>query len=653
VRLPPGFRRIDFAAGNSSDIIRIPEKVFPESTIVNLNAKVTLFFVCMTAVLLAVLVAISLYAFRSFSIASATDHIRTAGEIVRVHLTESMINGVIDKRERFLLRLIEVQGLKSARVVRSPEVVKQFGKGLMLESGADEIERKVLKEGKPYFELTNHGDEAVFRGTIPYVATASGTPNCLQCHQVEEGTVLGAVSMTMSIDALKQKALITVAGIAGAVTCFSFLLILLMRRLLKPISDTANAVEGAVQHALRGDFKVHVEKQTNDEIGQIATDMNRLLTFLDEGLNRIGSNVARLTERTPAPGENLLTATIDMVDGLTKAAHFKQAIEEDEAKIEIYQRLSSTLQNEFELPEFSLYEVSSNKKQMRSIIVDGETADTCRWCDPQILIRPEACRVRRTGHVVDGITNPGICYSFRPPEEVGERSYVCFPVIQSGSVGSVVQLLTPVAEQESLKKKVPFINVYLRETAPVLETKRFMESLRDATLRDAMTGLNNRRFLEEYVETLVASVQRKRSHVAILMLDLDYFKMVNDTYGHDAGDAVLKALSTILKQSVRASDLVIRYGGEEFLIILVDSIGEAAEKVAENIRIAVENLKVQVSGIVIQKTISIGIADFPTDSETFWQAVKFADVALYQAKEQGRNRVIRFSPDMWSDAKEY
>lgn len=619
----------------------------------NLNAKVTLFFVSIAAVLLAVLVALSLYAFRSFSIASATEHIRTAGEIVRVHLTESMINGVIDKRERFLQRLVEVQGLKSARVIRSPEVEKQFGKGLVMESVADESEMQVIKEGKARFELFTEGDNTYFRGIIPYIATSSGNPNCLQCHNVSEGAVLGAVSMSMSIESLKEKALLTVAGIIGAVTVFVVLLIFLLRRMLRPISDTANAVEEAVQHALLGNFRTHVEKQTNDEIGQIATDMNRLLTFLDDGLNRIGSNVARLTERTPAPGENLLTATIDMVEGLTKAAHFKQAIEEDESKTEIYQRLSRTLKAEFALTEFSLYEISSNKKQMRGIMVDGEIADTCRWCDPEILVRPEACRVRRTGHIVDGISNPEICYSFKPPAEAGERRHVCFPIIQSGSVGSVVQLLATPEEQEKLQGMVPYINVYLRETAPVLETKRLMESLRDSTLRDPMTGLNNRRFLEEYVETLVAGVQRKRTHAAILMLDLDYFKMVNDTYGHDAGDAVLKALSNVLKQSVRASDLVIRYGGEEFLIILIDSQGDAALQVAENIRLAVEALKVQVAGITLQKTISIGISDFPTDSETFWQAVKFADVALYQAKEQGRNRVIRFNTSMWSDTKDY
>jgi diguanylate cyclase (GGDEF)-like protein len=620
---------------------------------VNLNAKVTFFFVSIFAGLLAVLLAISLYAFRNFSIASATDHIRTAGEIVRVHLTESMINGVIDKRESFLRRLVEVQGLKSARVIRSPEVEKQFGKGLVQETAVDDLERQVLKESKPRFEVITQGDETIFRGIIPYIASANGNPNCLQCHQVSEGAVLGAVSMSMSIEALKEKALITVAGIGIVVAFFALLLVLLLRRLLRPISDTANAVEDAVQRALRGDFKAHVEKKTNDEIGQIATDMNRLLTFLDDGLNRIGTNVARLTERTPAPGENLLTATIDMVDGLTKAAHFKQAIEEDEVKNEIYQRLSVALQDEFKLREFSLYEISSNKKQMKAIMVDGQVADTCRWCDPQILIRPEACRVRRTGHLVDSISSPDICNSFLPPAELGERRHVCFPVIQSGAVGSVVQLVTTPENSAGLLAQIPFINVYLRETAPVLETKRLMENLRESTLRDPMTGLNNRRFLEEYVETLVSSVHRKRAHVAILMLDLDYFKMVNDTYGHDAGDAVLKALSTLLKQSVRASDLVIRYGGEEFLIILIDSEGEAADHVAEKIRLAVESLKVQVAGITLQKTISIGIADFPTDSDTFWQAVKFADVAMYQAKDQGRNRVVRFHPEMWSDNKEY
>ncbi|MGE5514503.1 MAG: diguanylate cyclase [Bacteroidota bacterium] len=619
----------------------------------NLSSKIHVFFVAIAAGLIVILVAISLYAFRSFSIASSTEHIRTAAEIVRVHLTESMINGVIDRRESFLKRLMEVQGLSSARVVRSPLVMQQFGKGLSEESPTDEIETQVLREGKPQYDIVETADDTLIRGTIPFIATNRGSPNCLECHQVQEGMVLGAVTMQVSILALKQKAMMTVAGIIAVVSLFAGITFILIRRTVQPIALTAQNVEVAVQRALRGDFKAKVEQLTEDEIGQIAGDMNRLLTFLDDGLTRIGDNVARLTNKTTTADENQLEATISMVDGLTRAAHFKQAIEEDETKAEIHERLARTLEQEFKATEYSLYEMVPNKNQMAPLFVDGNLDGSCRWCDPQILVRSEGCRARRTGHIVDGITNPSICYAFQPPEEAPGRSHICLPIIQSGSVANVLQLVAKKGDEQRVMSQIPYINVYLREAAPVLETKRLMETLKESSLRDPMTGLNNRRFLEEYVETLIANVQRRKTSVAVLMLDLDYFKMVNDTYGHDAGDAVIKALAKLLRQTVRASDMVIRFGGEEFLVILVDTPPENADAVAEKIRSSVEQLEVQAGHVVLKKTISIGIADFPTDSDTFWQAVKFADVALYQAKEGGRNQVVRFNPSMWGDDKKY
>ncbi|MCR6630982.1 MAG: diguanylate cyclase [Magnetospirillum sp.] len=619
----------------------------------NLNSKINMFFVAIAAGLVAMLVAISLFAFRSFSIASSTEHIRTAAEIVRVHLTESMINGVIDKRESFLKRLMEVQGLASARVVRSPLVVQQFGQGFSEEKPTDDIESQVLRDGKPQYQILETDDDTLIRGTIPFIATDRGSPNCLECHHVQEGMVLGAVTMQVSIQALKQKAMLTVAGIVGVVVLFAGLTFMLVRRTVQPIAFTAHNVEVAVQRALRGDFKAKVKQLTEDEIGQIAGDMNRLLGFLDDGLTRIGDNVARLTNKTTKPDENQLDATIAMVDGLTRAAHFKQAIEEDETKAEIHLRLARTLEQEFNVSEYSLYEMVPNKNQMAPLFVDGNLDASCRWCDQQILVRSEGCRARRTGHTVDGITNPGICYAFQPPEDVSGRSHICLPIIQSGSVANVLQLVARPGDEARVLAQIPYINVYLREAAPVLETKRLMETLRESSLRDPMTGLNNRRFLEEYVETLIANVQRRKTQVAVMMLDLDYFKMVNDTYGHDAGDAVIKALAKLLRQSVRASDMVIRFGGEEFLVILVDTPPGNADAVAEKIRSSVEQLEIQAGHVVLKKTISIGIADFPSDSDTFWQAVKFADVALYQAKETGRNRVVRFNTSMWGDDKKY
>jgi len=619
----------------------------------NLNAKVTTATLAIGTCLVVILLAISLYAFRSFSIASSSEHIRTVAEIVRVHLTESMINGVIDRRASFLHRLMEVQGLASARVVRSPLVVEQFGPGFVEEAAKDEIEAQVLLEGKPQYRVVETADDTLIRGTIPFIASDRGSPNCLECHQVQSGNVLGAVTVQVSIAHIKTQAMVTVAGIISVIGLFAALTFLFVRRTLQPVGVTAGNVERAVQRALKGDFKAKVAQGPNDEIGQIASDMNRLLVFLDQGLNRIGNCVARLTNRTPGADHNLLEATIDMVEALGRAARFKQAIEEDETKSEIHRRLAHILIDEFTLGEFTIYEVDQNQNRMAPLFVDGQAGAECRWCDPQILVRSEACRARRTGHRVDGLTDAGLCNCFRQPTEGPRRHYFCLPIIQSGRVGNVLQLVAPLGHEERLLDSIPFVEVYLREAAPVLETKRLMETLRASSLTDPMTGLNNRRFLEEYVDTLVANVQRHQSQLAVLMLDLDFFKMVNDTYGHDAGDTVLKELAKTLRHVVRASDLVIRFGGEEFLIVLLDSPPEMADGVAEKIRAAVEALKIHVGGVTLQKTISIGVSSFPSDSDTFWQAVKFADVALYQAKEGGRNRVVRFHSDMWSENDKY
>ena len=128
------------------------------------------------------------------------------------------------------------------------------------------------------------------------------------------------------------------------------------------------------------------------------------------------------------------------------------------------------------------------------------------------------------------------------------------------------------------------------------------------------------------------------------MLDLDHFKAVNDTYGHDAGDIVLRHLAKTIKKILRASDLVIRMGGEEFLVLLLDTPIENGLRVAENIRKTLERSTITINDKVsLQKTVSIGAAEFPNAENDFWLAVKQSDAALYEAKESGRNRVVRYT----------
>ena len=134
---------------------------------------------------------------------------------------------------------------------------------------------------------------------------------------------------------------------------------------------------------------------------------------------------------------------------------------------------------------------------------------------------------------------------------------------------------------------------------------------------------------------------------AILFIDLDGFKLINDTYGHEIGDEVLKELSKVLVNSVRDSDFVVRFGGEEFIIIL-QNIKDKKEiiKVAEKIRKTFENTKIAVNGKTLNKTISIGVSIFPKDTNKIWEAIKFADLALYEAKRSGRNKVVRFKEEL-------
>lgn len=641
-----------------------------------LNFKVSLFFIVVSICLIVVLAAIIFFAFRQFSVATATEHLRTAAEIVRVHLTESMINGTIDKRQSFLLRLAEVKNLKTAHVIRSPVVNTQFGNSQKGEYLPDSIEKIVLEKGEPIFRILEDENEIIFRGTIPYTANMEGTPNCLQCHSAKPGEVLGAITMTMSITSMHHKSIITVISIMGIVASAVIVLFLLLTYLLKPISDTARAIEHSVQNAIDGNFRSNIKKQTNDEIGQIANDMNRLLSFLDEGLNKIASYIAQLVDRQQNRHENQLLATINMVKNITQISQYKSAIEEDDSKLDVYKRLIRTLSAKFfnGEGEFSIFEVSTSGKELHAISFSEEkgTPLPCRWCKETILSNPKGCRVFHTAHMINGLIQPDICYSFRqdgqalslpesgrasvPPHGDGaadrERLYnLCFPILKSGVVGSIVQIIIKESDRERIQAALPYIKVYLADTAPVLEVRRLMETLRESSLRDAMTGLSNRRFLEEYIDTLTANTRRKQTHISILMLDLDHFKMINDTYGHDAGDSMLKALADVLKASVRISDIIIRYGGEEFMIVLQDTSSAYALGVAEKIRAAVEAMKVPYNGISLQRTISIGIADFPGDSHTFWQAVKFADVALYRAKEAGRNRVTHFTHTMWQDSQ--
>ena len=172
------------------------------------------------------------------------------------------------------------------------------------------------------------------------------------------------------------------------------------------------------------------------------------------------------------------------------------------------------------------------------------------------------------------------------------------------------------------------------------------ERLRHMSQTDALTGLDNRRNLEERIEEMFEHAKRLNEPFACVMCDLDRFKTVNDTYGHQAGDAVLKQFAKILRNEVREIDRAGRFGGEEFLLLLPGTVLDAAVTFAERVRKQIEAHTFTFDQTSIQRTASIGVSAWPHPRISDCDAlVRAADDALYVAKETGRNRVVRFDSD--------
>ncbi len=183
------------------------------------------------------------------------------------------------------------------------------------------------------------------------------------------------------------------------------------------------------------------------------------------------------------------------------------------------------------------------------------------------------------------------------------------------------------------------------------ELEQANEQLRHMSQTDALTGLDNRRHIEERMDEMYELSVRLHEPLACVMCDLDHFKRVNDTYGHQAGDAVLRQLAAILRAQAREIDRIGRYGGEEFIFLLPGTVLDAAVTFAERVRKAVEQHEFAFEGGSIRGTLSLGIAAWPHPRVSGTDGlIKAADDALYVAKALGRNRVVRFDSEEFNAA---
>jgi diguanylate cyclase (GGDEF)-like protein len=252
------------------------------------------------------------------------------------------------------------------------------------------------------------------------------------------------------------------------------------------------------------------------------------------------------------------------------------------------------------------------------------------------------CRAIKANRMITSIEFPGICS--RVCKNL-DQDHACIPVMFSGGIFMIAQFVfdkIPPEKHASLNRRLQMATEFLDASRNVLETKQLLGELRESAIRDSLTKLHNRRFLTEIMDSIIPAVVRRGEKLALAMCDIDHFKEINDQYGHDAGDIMLRAIAETIKQCGRNSDMIIRYGGEEFLAIFRDLDDQDPLLPAERIRQCCAENVVNYKGAALSRTISLGVSIFPDDTADIWEAIHLADQALLQAKKSGRNRVVRY-----------
>lgn len=281
----------------------------------------------------------------------------------------------------------------------------------------------------------------------------------------------------------------------------------------------------------------------------------------------------------------------------------------------------------------------------------AETRDVAeiaaRWGKPSIqkgFALNECWGIRRGRMNISLASDPRLACTHIAPELPVYA--LCVPMMAQGETLGILYMDTgrekrgsdakPLTESE--ERAVKTLTEHL---ALAVANLNLRETLRTQSIRDPLTGLFNRRYMEESLHREFRRALRKESPLALVMVDIDHFKMFNDSHGHEAGDAVLRELAKLFQVHLRDEDIASRYGGEEFLLILPETDVKAAHECGERLLAAASHLQIAHYGQTLENiTLSIGIACYPQNGQTVDALLRGADAALYRAKEQGRARVV-------------
>jgi diguanylate cyclase (GGDEF)-like protein len=315
---------------------------------------------------------------------------------------------------------------------------------------------------------------------------------------------------------------------------------------------------------------------------------------------------------------------------------FSEIVQQTTAEGELYRLLVRFLELAVGPTTISVFSLNPSENHLGLVHPPRSTDEQFKI---PIVTEPMRCRAVRSARDVLSARcdDPGACDC----PLAGGPSHLCLPLMATGQVIGMVSLQAADAGHWT-PRRLHLAQALCTTASATLNSIRLVARSRDNAVRDALTHAYNRRFLVEVLPKLVHQGSRARAPLSALMIDVDRFKDFNDRHGHDAGDRVLAAVARCLSEQIRIADTLVRYGGEEFAVLLPNTSQESALLIAERCREAVENTRTAIpqSDRPLAVTISVGVATLPAHGTTGEDLLLAADKALFRAKDAGRNRVV-------------
>jgi diguanylate cyclase (GGDEF)-like protein len=384
------------------------------------------------------------------------------------------------------------------------------------------------------------------------------------------------------------------------VVAMFFIVVVVQTDLQRPL----RRLDRAVAALARDEYDVPVPRIANDEIGRLASSFEEMRRQLRATITGARARAAIASElNSPQPLETALSKV---------CVQLRESASADSAFILVN---GSEMTDSFAVTRG--VEIDADIATL--LAADGPIGCANRHAGPQALI----------SGAMDGSLEAG----------AGLREFCNAPLRMGRNVLGVLGIAR--ANGDFTSGDSSLVSTAAEQVALSLERYRFIAMMQRQASTDDLTGLYNHRFLIDYLGQQVALAERLNTPLAILIIDLDHFKAVNDTYGHPVGDAVLSSFAQTLVGSIRRADLAARYGGEEFIVVMSNTAAVDARLVAEKIRAAAEIMQVPIDGgrNHVSVSVSVGGAAYPEDTTTAAELLATADAALYDAKHAGRNRV--------------